>query len=39
MKTIHPEIFESDDTVVMRGDDLLATWSEYLTYEKEMTSL
>ena len=38
MKQIHPEIFENDDTVVMRGDDLLATWSEYLTYEKEMTA-
>ena len=38
MKSIHPEIFENEDTVVMRGDNLLAIWSEYLTYEKEMVS-
>ena len=38
MKLIHPEIFENEDTVVMRGDDLLATWSQYLVYEKEMTN-
>ena len=37
MKRIHPEIFATDDIVIMRGDNLLATWSEYLTYEKEMT--
>lgn len=37
MKNIHPEIFDTDDTVIMRGDNLLATWSEYLKYEKEMT--
>lgn len=38
MKQLHPEIFENDNTVIMRGDDLLATWSEYLAYEKEMTA-
>ena len=38
MKTIHPEIFENEDTVVMRGDDLLKVWSEYLKYEKEMVT-
>ena len=39
MKDIHPEIFENDDTVVMRGDKLLETWSQYLVYEKEMVTL
>ncbi len=38
MKEIHPEIFASEDTVVMKGDNLLKTWSEYLAYEKEMVS-
>lgn len=38
MKTLHPEIFVDDRTVIMRGDDLLATWSEYLLYEKEMVN-
>jgi D-amino peptidase len=38
MKSLHPEIFENGDTVVMRGDNLLAVWSEYLTYEREMTA-
>ena len=38
MKEIHPEIFESENTVIMRGNNLLATWSEYLKYEKEMVT-
>ncbi len=38
MKQIHPEIFVDERTVVMRGDNLLKTWSEYLTYEKEMVN-
>lgn len=38
MKEIHPEIFIDERTVVMRGDNLLKTWSEYLTYEKEMVN-
>ena len=38
MKRIHPEIFVNENTVVMRGDNLLSTWSEYLSYEKEMTT-
>ena len=38
MKQIHPEIFADEKTVVMRGDDLLKTWSEYLKYEKEMVN-
>ena len=38
MKQIHPEIFEDDRTVVMRGDNLLKTWSQYLIYEKEMVN-
>jgi len=36
MNTIHPEIFENDDTVVMRGNNLLETWSQYLLYERQM---
>lgn len=36
MQRLHPEIFEDARTVVMRGDNLLKTWSEYLIYEKEM---
>ena len=36
MKELHPEIFENENTVVMRGDNLLKTWSQYLQYEKEM---
>ena len=36
MRTLHPEIFENADTVVMKGDNLLETWSQYLLYEKEM---
>ena len=36
MKRLHPEIFEDARTVVMRGDNLLETWSQYLLYEKEM---
>ena len=39
MKRIHPEIFESENTVVMRGDNLLETWSRYLKYEREMVSI
>jgi len=38
MKEIHPEIFVDDRTVVMKGDSLLKTWSQYLTYEKEMVN-
>ena len=36
MKTLHPEIFVNENTVIMRGDNLLKVWSEYLVYEKEM---
>ena len=36
MKELHPEIFVNENTVVMRGNDLLKVWSEYLVYEKEM---
>ena len=36
MKNLHPEIFENEDTVVMRGEKLLETWSQYLIYEREM---
>lgn len=39
MKDIHPEIFENRNTVVMKGDNLLKTWSQYLVYEKEMVNL
>lgn len=35
MKELHPEIFVDERTVIMRGDNLLETWSEYLKYEKE----
>ena len=38
MKEIHPEIFSDEKTVVMRGEGLLETWSEYLKYEKEMVT-
>lgn len=38
MKRLHPEIFENENTVVMRGDNLLKTWSQYLIYEKEMVT-
>ena len=38
MKRLHPEIFENENTVVMRGDNLLKTWSQYLIYEKEMVN-
>ena len=38
MQKIHPEIFVNENTVLMRGDNLLATWSEYLSYEKEMVT-
>ena len=36
MKELHPEIFANENTVIMRGNDLLKVWSEYLVYEKEM---
>ena len=36
MRKLHPEIFVNKNTVVMQGDNLLKTWSEYLLYEKEM---
>ena len=38
MKRLHPEIFENETTAVMRGENLLAAWSQYLLYEKEMFS-
>lgn len=38
MKQIHPEIFINENTVAMKGDNLLETWSEYLVMEKEMTT-
>ena len=38
MKEIHPEIFEDERTVVMRGENLLKVWSQYLIYEKEMVN-
>ena len=38
MKEIHPEIFIDERTVVMKGDNLLQTWSQYLMYEKEMVN-
>lgn len=38
MKQIHPEIFVDERTVVMKGENLLATWSQYLIYEKEMVN-
>ena len=39
MKQLHPEIFADEKTVVMKGENLLRLWSEYLTYEKEMVCL
>ena len=36
MRKLHPEIFENKNTVVMRGENLLETWSKYLVYEREM---
>lgn len=36
MQELHPELFIDDRTVMMRGDNLLQVWSEYLGYEKEM---
>ena len=36
MYQLHPEIFGDVRTVVMRGDNLLKLWAEYLTYEKEL---
>ena len=38
MKKLHPEIFIDERTVVMRGDNLLEAWSQYLIYEKEMVN-
>ena len=38
MKNLHPEIFEDERTVVMRGENLLKTWSQYLIYEREMVN-
>ena len=38
MRELHPEIFENENTVVMRGEQLLPTWSQYLSYEKEMVA-
>lgn len=36
MKTLHPDLFETAETAVMRGENLLETWSAYLLYEREM---
>ena len=36
MRALHPELFENERTAVVRGDNLLKTWSRYLTYEREM---
>lgn len=36
MKGIHPEIFMNENTVLIKGDNLLETWSEYLVMEREM---
>ena len=36
MRELHPEIFADEKTVVMKGENLLETWSKYLVYEKEM---
>ena len=38
MKQIHPEIFVDERTAIMRGNNLLCIWSEYLKYEKEMVN-
>jgi D-amino peptidase len=38
MKRLHPEIFADERTVVMKGENLLKTWSQYLIYEKEMVN-
>ena len=38
MKKLHPEIFDDERTVVMKGDNLLKTWSQYLVYEREMVN-
>ena len=38
MKQLHPEIFADERTVVMRGENLLRLWSQYLIYEKEMVN-
>lgn len=36
MYQLHPEIFHGERTVVLRGESLLKTWAEYLTYEKQL---
>lgn len=36
MREIHPEIFADERTAVIKGDNLLETWSKYLLMEKEM---
>ena len=38
MKQLHPDIFVDERTVVMKGENLLKTWSQYLIYEKEMVN-
>ena len=38
MREIHPEIFVDERTVVMKGENLLKTWSQYLIYEREMVN-
>lgn len=36
MRTLHPEIFISNDTVRVCGDDLLQVWTDYIVMEREM---
>lgn len=36
MREIHPEIFTDERTAVIKGENLLETWSKYLLMEKEM---
>lgn len=39
MKQLYPESFSDERTVVMKGDNLLECWSEYLKREKKMVSM
>lgn len=36
MRELHPEIFADERTAVIKGENLLETWSRYLLMEKEM---
>lgn len=38
MKEIHPEIFVNNREAVMKGNNLLEVWSEYLAMEREMVT-